>query len=70
MYPFSPRPLQTNGGTAIIGWRSSVGAWARVEGVTVLGEDVAVGDELYLNGAKVRLSAHVATTPCQRMRSS
>ena len=26
---------------------------ARVEGVTVLGEDVKVADELYLNGARV-----------------
>lgn len=39
--------------SAIVGWRSTVGAWARIEGVTVLGEDVKVGDELYLNGARV-----------------
>ncbi|EGD81662.1 GDP-D-mannose pyrophosphorylase [Salpingoeca rosetta] len=39
--------------SAIIGWRSTVGAWARLEGVTVLGEDVNVKDELYLNGARV-----------------
>ena len=26
---------------------------ARLEGITVLGEDVKVGDELYLNGARV-----------------
>lgn len=38
---------------AIIGWRSTIGAWARLEAVTVLGEDVQVGAELYLNGAKV-----------------
>jgi mannose-1-phosphate guanylyltransferase len=25
----------------------------RIEGVTVLGEDVTVSDELYINGAKV-----------------
>ena len=31
----------------------TIGAWARLENVTVLGEDVQVGDELYLNGAKV-----------------
>jgi len=39
--------------SAIIGWRCTVGAWARLEGITVLGEDVKVGDELYLNGARV-----------------
>lgn len=39
--------------SAIIGWKSTVGAWARLEGVTVLGEDVNVKDELHLNGARV-----------------
>lgn len=39
--------------SAIIGWRCRVGKWARVENVTVLGEDVIVKDELYMNGAKV-----------------
>lgn len=39
--------------SAIVGWRSTVGAWARLEGITVLGEDVKVKDELYLNGALV-----------------
>eukprot|EP01147_Barroeca_monosierra_P002393 gene2393-5340_t len=39
--------------STIIGWKSSVGAWARLEGVTVLGEDVSVKDEIYLNGARV-----------------
>jgi mannose-1-phosphate guanylyltransferase len=39
--------------TSIIGWRSTIGKWARIEGVSVLGEDVTVSDEMYLNGAKV-----------------
>jgi len=39
--------------SAIVGWRCTVGAWARLEGITVLGEDVKVGDEIYLNGARV-----------------
>jgi mannose-1-phosphate guanylyltransferase len=38
---------------SIIGWRSVVGKWVRMEGVCVLGEDVNVKDEIYLNGAKV-----------------
>eukprot|EP00050_Salpingoeca_kvevrii_P006526 m.289984 g.289984 ORF g.289984 m.289984 type:complete len:365 (+) comp12222_c0_seq1:34-1128(+) len=39
--------------SSIIGWRSRIGAWVRMEGVCVLGEDVGVADELYLNGARV-----------------
>ena len=39
--------------SSIIGWRSTIGKWARVEGVSVLGEDVTVSDEIYLNGATV-----------------
>ncbi|VDP23632.1 unnamed protein product [Schistosoma margrebowiei] len=37
----------------IVGWRSVVGKWVRMENVTVLGEDVTVKDELFLNGALV-----------------
>ncbi|TNN10032.1 Mannose-1-phosphate guanyltransferase beta isoform 1 [Schistosoma japonicum] len=37
----------------IVGWRSVVGKWVRIENVTVLGEDVSVKDELFLNGALV-----------------
>jgi mannose-1-phosphate guanylyltransferase len=39
--------------SCIIGWKCVVGQWVRMENVTVLGEDVSVKDELYLNGAKV-----------------
>ncbi|XP_053577115.1 mannose-1-phosphate guanyltransferase beta isoform X2 [Bombina bombina] len=39
--------------SSIVGWSSSVGQWVRMENVTVLGEDVIVNDELYLNGANV-----------------
>ena len=39
--------------STIVGWKSSVGKWARVEGMTVLGEDVQVGDEVHVNGALV-----------------
>lgn len=38
---------------SIIGWRSTIGRWTRVEGVTVTGEDVHVSDEIYLNGARI-----------------
>ncbi|XP_034021039.1 mannose-1-phosphate guanyltransferase beta [Thalassophryne amazonica] len=39
--------------SCIVGWSSSVGQWVRMENVTVLGEDVIVNDEVYLNGANV-----------------
>ena len=39
--------------SSIIGWRSTVGRWTRIEGVSVTGEDVHISDEVYLNGARV-----------------
>ena len=38
---------------AIVGWESSVGAWARVENKAVIGEDCHVADEVMLNGTIV-----------------
>ncbi|ERN08044.1 mannose-1-phosphate guanylyltransferase 1 [Amborella trichopoda] len=38
---------------SIVGWHSTVGQWARVENMTILGEDVHVGDEVYSNGGVV-----------------
>lgn len=37
----------------IVGWGSSVGQWARLENKAVIGEDVFIADEIYLNGAIV-----------------
>ncbi|KAL2920374.1 mannose-1-phosphate guanyltransferase [Polyrhizophydium stewartii] len=39
--------------SSIIGWRSTVGRWTRIEGVTVTGDDVQISDEVYLNGATI-----------------
>jgi len=39
--------------SSIIGWHSTVGKWARVENMTILGEDVHVCDEIYSNGGVV-----------------
>lgn len=38
---------------SIVGWHSTVGQWVRLENMTVLGEDVHVHDEMYLNGGVV-----------------
>jgi len=39
--------------STIVGWESTVGSWSRLENVTVLGKDVKVRDELYLNSVRV-----------------
>lgn len=39
--------------STIVGWRSKVGRWSRIENVSVLGEDVKVADEIYMNGVRV-----------------
>ncbi|XP_065175097.1 mannose-1-phosphate guanyltransferase beta-like [Sycon ciliatum] len=36
--------------SSIIGWRSCVGKWVRMENISVLGEDVIIQDELFING--------------------
>ncbi|KAJ3151467.1 mannose-1-phosphate guanyltransferase [Geranomyces variabilis] len=38
---------------SIIGWHSTVGKWARLENVSVLGEDVHIAAEVFANGACV-----------------
>jgi len=38
---------------SIVGWNSKVGKWARIENVSVLGDDVEVKDEIYVNGGRV-----------------
>jgi mannose-1-phosphate guanylyltransferase len=39
--------------STIVGWDSSVGRWARLENVTVLGDDVTISDEVYVNGGSI-----------------
>lgn len=48
--------------SCIIGWRSIVGRWVRMEGTTVLGEDVIVKDELYINGGQVLPHKNIAVS--------
>jgi mannose-1-phosphate guanylyltransferase len=38
---------------SIIGWRSKVGKWNRLENLSILGEEVSLADEINLNGAIV-----------------
>lgn len=46
----------------IIGWRCVVGRWVRLEGITVLGEDVIVKDEIYINGGQVLPNKSIAAS--------
>jgi mannose-1-phosphate guanylyltransferase len=39
--------------SSIVGWKSKVGRWVRMDNGVVLGDDVSVKDELYVNGAIV-----------------
>jgi len=38
---------------SIIGWNCEVGSWTRVESYSVLGADVHINNELYVNGGKI-----------------
>lgn len=38
--------------STIVGWNSVVGRWARLENICVLGDDVTIGDEIYVNGGR------------------
>ncbi|XP_055342992.1 mannose-1-phosphate guanyltransferase beta-A-like [Paramacrobiotus metropolitanus] len=46
----------------IIGWNCDIGRWVRMENVCVLGEDVNVKDELYLNGGFVLPHKEIKTS--------
>ena len=48
--------------SSIIGWKSSVGRWVRMENVSVLGEDVQIQDELYINGARILPHKSIGTS--------
>ena len=39
--------------STIVGWNSCIGRWARLENVSVLGDDVTIGDEVYVNGGSI-----------------
>uniref|UniRef100_A0A0R3S0K0 mannose-1-phosphate guanylyltransferase n=1 Tax=Elaeophora elaphi TaxID=1147741 RepID=A0A0R3S0K0_9BILA len=39
--------------SSIVGRKCSIGEWVRIENISVIGDDVVVNDELYLNGARV-----------------
>ena len=50
---------------SIIGWNSSIGRWARVEGTSVFGEDVAVSEEIYVNGGFILPHKGISANICE-----
>eukprot|EP00026_Physarum_polycephalum_P009876 Phypoly_transcript_10013.p1 GENE.Phypoly_transcript_10013~~Phypoly_transcript_10013.p1 ORF type:complete len:359 (+),score=53.96 Phypoly_transcript_10013:102-1178(+) len=48
--------------SSIVGWQSSVGKWVRMENVSVLGRDVHIADQLYINGAKILPNKHISVS--------
>jgi mannose-1-phosphate guanylyltransferase len=57
--------------STIVGWNSTVGRWSRLENVTVLGDDVNIGDEVYVNGGSIlphkSIKANIDSTSFIRM---
>ncbi|KJE93259.1 mannose-1-phosphate guanyltransferase beta [Capsaspora owczarzaki ATCC 30864] len=48
--------------SSIIGWRSTIGQWVRMENISVLGEDVMVKDEIYINGGMILPHKEIGTS--------
>ena len=47
---------------SIVGWRCKVGKWTRLESLTILGEEVIVSDEVFLNGTIVLPNVGIKTS--------
>jgi mannose-1-phosphate guanylyltransferase len=47
---------------SIIGWKSKIGKWSRLENLTLIGEDVQIADEIYLNGTIVLPNVSLKTS--------
>jgi mannose-1-phosphate guanylyltransferase len=46
----------------IVGWRSEVGKWVRIEGVTVIAGDCKIGDEIFIHAAMILPNKEVKTS--------
>jgi len=47
---------------SIIGWKSRIGKWVRIQNVSVLGQDVHVSDELFVNGGRILPHKEITTS--------
>lgn len=46
----------------IIGWNCVIGRWVQMENTCVLGEEVEINDEIYLNGARILPHKSISTS--------
>ena len=47
---------------SIICWRSKIGKWARVEGLSIVGEEVVISDEVLVNCIIILPNVNVKTS--------
>jgi len=47
---------------SIIGWKSVIGKWVRIQNVSVLGQDVRIADELFINGGSILPHKDISTS--------
>lgn len=47
---------------SIVGWRSHVGKWVRIEGLTVIAGDCKIGDEVFIHAAMILPNKEVKTS--------
>jgi len=47
---------------SIVGWQSIVGQWVRIEGVSVVAEDVQIKDEVFINESFILPHKNIATS--------
>jgi len=47
---------------SIIGWKSRIGKWVRIQNISVLGQDVHVSDELFINGGRILPHKEISTS--------
>ena len=50
----------------VVGWRSEVGKWVRIEGVTVVAADCKIGDEIFINQAMILPNKEVKTSLAEK----
>lgn len=54
---------------SLVGWHSVIGRWARLDNCCVLGEDVQLSDELYVNGGIVLPHKEIKTSVRESVQS-
>ena len=48
---------------SIIGWKSKIGKWVRIEGLSVFGEEVTIKDEVLVQGCIILPNVTIKANP-------